>query len=209
MPCSAKVGTSGIPPARSFAATPSARTCPACIAESEDGSAVKAIGVCPPTVAWTAGAAPVNGTCTRSRLNASRNSSPPRCGVEPTPGPAKLYLPGLSRMSCTSSGSVLAGTDGLTTTTFGESLRHDARDDVGRTARREADHHAHRPVRISLRQCCRHAGQQQRGCEKYAQTVLHGALPWICLSGTIIGGGSVQSKSKATRPALVTSSTAA
>jgi len=44
----------------------------------------------------------------------------PRCGVEPTPGPAKLYLPGLSRINCTSSGSDLAGTVGLTTTTFGE-----------------------------------------------------------------------------------------
>ena len=81
---------------------------------------MKAIGVWPPTVAWIAGPAPVKGTCTRSSLKASRNSSPPRCGVEPTPGPAKLYLPGLSRMSCTSSGSVLAGTCGLTTTTFGE-----------------------------------------------------------------------------------------
>src|SRR3954462_1455044 len=90
------------------------------MAESEEGNAVNAIGVWPPIVAWTAGAAPVNGTCTMSRLNASRNSSPPRCGVDPTPGPAKLYLPGLSRISCTSSGSDLAGTDGLTTTTFGE-----------------------------------------------------------------------------------------
>ena len=35
--------------------------------------------------------------------------------------------------------------------TFGESLGHDARDDVGRTAGRKPDYHAHRPVRISLR----------------------------------------------------------
>src|SRR3954451_7895977 len=120
MPCSAKVGTPGMEGARSLAATPIARTWPAWIADMEDGNAVKAIGVCPPIVAWTAGAAPVNGTCTRSRLNASLNSSPPRCGVEPTPGPAKLYLPGLFRTSCTSSGNDLAGTDGLTTTTFGD-----------------------------------------------------------------------------------------
>src|SRR3954467_13607145 len=120
MPCSAKVGTSGIEAARSLAATPIARTWPAWIADMEDGTAGKAIGGAPPIVAWTAGAAPVNGTWTRSRPNDSRNSSPPRCGVEPTPGPAKLYLPGLFRMSCTSSGSDLAGTDGLTTTTFGD-----------------------------------------------------------------------------------------
>src|SRR3981081_2198315 len=90
------------------------------MAASEDGSAGKACGVGPPIVACTAGAAPVKGTWTRSSLYRSRNSSPPKCGVEPTPGPAKLYLPGLSRTSCTSSGSVLAGTDGVTTTTLGE-----------------------------------------------------------------------------------------
>ena len=36
---------------RSLAATPSARTCPACMAAREEGSAVKAIGVWPPIVA--------------------------------------------------------------------------------------------------------------------------------------------------------------
>src|SRR3978361_1264196 len=111
--------------ARLGAATPRARSWPAWIAESEDGSAVKAIGVWPPTVAWTAGPAPANGTCPRSSLNASRNNSPPRCGVEPTPGPAKLYLPGLSRMSWTSSDNVFAGTDGLTTTMFGEAATNE------------------------------------------------------------------------------------
>ena len=81
---------------------------------------MNAIGVWPPSVAWIAGPAPVNGTCTRSSLNASLNNSPDRCGVEPTPGPAKEYLPGLSLMSCTSSWIVFAGTDGLTTTTLGD-----------------------------------------------------------------------------------------
>ena len=39
---------------------------------------------------------------------------------QPTPGPANEYLPGLSRMSCTTSVTLLAGTDGLTATTLGE-----------------------------------------------------------------------------------------
>ena len=40
----------------------------------------------------------------------------------------------------------------------GKLLRHQARDDVGRAAGRKPDHHAHRPVRISLRPRWRDAG---------------------------------------------------
>jgi len=47
---------------------PIARTWPAWIAAIEDGSAVKAIGVWPPIVACTAGAAPVKGMWTKSSL---------------------------------------------------------------------------------------------------------------------------------------------
>ena len=47
---------------------PIARTWPAWIAAIEDGNAVKAIGVWPPTVDCTAGAAPEKGTWIMSSL---------------------------------------------------------------------------------------------------------------------------------------------
>src|SRR5215210_8740833 len=84
------------------------------------GSAVKASGVCPATVDWIAGPAPPNGTCTRSRPNFSLNNSPDRWGVEPIPGPAKLYLPGLALISAISSLISFAGTEGWVTSTFGD-----------------------------------------------------------------------------------------
>src|SRR4029077_3816175 len=74
-------------------------------------TAEKATGVWPPTVAWMAGAAPVNCTVGRSRSLAMRKISPDRCGVLPTPGAAKLYLPGLARITAINSCMVLAGTD--------------------------------------------------------------------------------------------------
>jgi hypothetical protein len=49
-----------------------------------------------------------------------RKISPDRCGVLPTPGAAKLYLPGLARITAINSCMVLAGTDGCTLTTLGE-----------------------------------------------------------------------------------------
>src|SRR5579871_5329925 len=82
--------------------------------------AVLDVGVCPPMVAAIAGAAPANGTCVRSRSNFCLNNSPDRCGVEPMPGPANVYLPGLDLISAMSSLTFFAGTDGLTTSTFGE-----------------------------------------------------------------------------------------
>src|SRR5215470_3877739 len=87
---------------------------------SAGGSAVNAIGVWPPMVDVMAGPAPVNGTMTRSRPKLSLNNSPDRCGVEPVPGCAKLYLPGLALISAISSLTLLAGTDGATVSTFGD-----------------------------------------------------------------------------------------
>jgi hypothetical protein len=46
--------------------------------------------------------------------------SPDRCGVLPTPGAAKLYLPGFALMTSINSCIVLAGTEGCTLTTLGE-----------------------------------------------------------------------------------------
>ena len=86
------------------------RSLPSRILAIAGGSAVKAIGVWPPSVELIASAAPLNGTVTRSRLYFSLNSSPARCGVEPVAGCAKLYLPGLALMSAISSLRDLAGT---------------------------------------------------------------------------------------------------
>jgi hypothetical protein len=49
-----------------------------------------------------------------------RKISPERCGVLPAPGAAKVYLPGLALISSISSLIVLAGTDGVTEITLGE-----------------------------------------------------------------------------------------
>lgn len=46
------------------------------------------------------------------------------CGVEPWPGAAELYLPGLAFASAISSARVLAGNDGLTTRMLGELVTH-------------------------------------------------------------------------------------
>ena len=55
-----------------------------------------------------------------SKPNFCLNNSPERCGVEPIPGPAKLYLFGLALISSISSLTLFAGTDGLTRSTLGE-----------------------------------------------------------------------------------------
>src|SRR5215475_8817388 len=114
------VGTSGISLLLLAAKRARARNFPSWIFESAGGKAVKAIGVCPAMADEIAWAAPGNGTCTMSRPNFCLNNSPDRCGVEPMPGPAKLYLFGLALISSTNSLTLFAGTDGLTRTTLGE-----------------------------------------------------------------------------------------
>src|SRR6516165_6845233 len=114
------VGTFGISRFRLTASRASARNFPSWIFASAGGRAVKAIGVCPAMAEEIAWAAPGKGTCTMSRPNFCLNNSPDRCGVEPIPGPAKLYLFGFALISEISSLTLLAGTDGLTRTTLGE-----------------------------------------------------------------------------------------
>ena len=57
MPASAAVGTPGSAGTRLLLRTASARSFPSLMFEMADGSAVKAIGVCPPIVELTAGVA--------------------------------------------------------------------------------------------------------------------------------------------------------
>src|SRR5689334_10037300 len=114
------VGTLGISRLRLTASRASARNFPSWIFDSAGGRAVKAIGVCPAMAEEIAWAAQGHGTGTISRPNFCLNNSPGRCGVEPIPGPANLYLFGLALISSISSLMLFAGTDGLTRTTLGE-----------------------------------------------------------------------------------------
>src|SRR6478672_3302949 len=119
-PASALVGTSRNAAARLTLSTARPRNFPSLILVIAGGSAVKAIGVCPPMVELTASAALLNGTVTRSSWYCCLNSSPARCGVEPVEGCAKLYLPGCAFTSSMSSLSVVAGKLGWTEMTLGE-----------------------------------------------------------------------------------------
>src|SRR5262245_33144565 len=108
------VGTSGSPRDLLRLRIASARSLPSLICGSADATAPKEIGVWPPTTEAIAGPLPLNGTCKRSRPSETRNCSPRRCDGVPSPGEAKLYLPGLARMSATRSLTVVADTDGWT-----------------------------------------------------------------------------------------------
>src|ERR671911_1357949 len=113
------VGTSGSAGERFTANTESARRLPAFTCGTAGASVVNMIGVWPATVDWIAGPAPGNGTCTMSTPVTSRNRSPERCGVVPTPAWAKLlYLQGLAFITATNSLTVFAGTVGCTITTL-------------------------------------------------------------------------------------------
>ena len=71
-----------------------------------------------------AGPPPLNGTCSKSTPAMSLNSSPPRCMKLPTPAEAYGTPPGFSLASATSSLTDLAGSSGLTTSTFGAEARN-------------------------------------------------------------------------------------
>src|SRR5438309_6468072 len=114
------VGTSGSACERVLVETASARSFPSLISGTAGAVDPKEIGVWPATVEATAGPPPLNGTCTRSRPSDRRNNSPTRCGGVPTPGEAKLYLPGWALMKATRSLTDCTGSDGLTESTSGE-----------------------------------------------------------------------------------------
>src|SRR5215813_15657193 len=95
-PDSAKVGTLGKAGSRLPLVTASARNWPSLMLGAAPGRAPHIIGVWPPIVDVIAGAAPLNGTCVRSRPSDILNSSPASWPVVPVPGEAWLYLPGLA-----------------------------------------------------------------------------------------------------------------
>src|SRR5262249_31157259 len=119
-PASPLVGKSGRSVERLLASKASPRNLPSLILLIAGGRAVNQSGVGPPSGDVPAGAAPGNGTITRSGAYFSLKSSPARCGVEPVPGWAKLYFPGLALITSTRSFRVRTGTAGLTNMTFGD-----------------------------------------------------------------------------------------
>src|SRR6266511_3003056 len=114
------VETSGSACDRVLLETASARSFPSLTSGTAGAIEPKEIGVWPATTEAIAGPPPLNGTCTRSSPSDRRNCSPARCDCVPAPADAKLYLPGLARTSATTSLTVCAGTDGLTTNTVVE-----------------------------------------------------------------------------------------
>src|SRR5882672_4151936 len=113
------VGVSGKALVRVFDVTASARSLPSLTSGTAGVTAPNETGVWPATVEPIAGPPPLKGTWTRSGASESRNSSPTSEGGVPTPGDAKLYLPGLPLTSATSSFTDCAGTDGCTVSTTG------------------------------------------------------------------------------------------
>src|SRR5437016_7537277 len=85
-PDSASVGRSGAAAMRFELATPSATSLPALTCGNADGVPANIICTCPPTTAPTAGAMPLNGTCTMSIPAVLLKSSPARCAPLPLPG---------------------------------------------------------------------------------------------------------------------------
>ena len=81
---------------------------------------MKAIGVWPPTVAWMAGAGARERHVDQVELEGQPEQLAAQMRRRTDAGAGKAVLAGIVPMSCTSSGSVLAGTCGFTTTTFGE-----------------------------------------------------------------------------------------
>ncbi len=86
------VGTSGRMGARLALVTASARRRPARICGAAPGIAMHPSGTWFPTVAATAGPAPLYGTLVVSSLSVRRSSVADRSGVVPIPGVAKLYF---------------------------------------------------------------------------------------------------------------------
>ena len=70
---------------RSALVTASARRRPAFTIGSTEGGVAKVSCVSPATTETSAGAPPLNGTCTISTPVAWLNSAPPKCGADPTP----------------------------------------------------------------------------------------------------------------------------
>src|SRR5262245_22048360 len=106
------VGTSGIDDDVRLLMTASTRSLPSLACGAAVVIDAKPIGVWPATTEVIAGPLPGKGTCTRSRPCVTLNCSPSRCDGVPSPGEAKLYLPGLALTRATSSLTVCAGTEG-------------------------------------------------------------------------------------------------
>src|SRR5437879_576380 len=85
-PASAIVGTSGTSGERAAPVMTSALTWPALMRPTEVAMPVISISICPDPTSVMPAPPPLYGTCVMSSLKRCANSSPIRCGLEPTPG---------------------------------------------------------------------------------------------------------------------------
>src|SRR6266436_6254335 len=85
-PASAIVGTSGTSGERAPPVMTSALTWPALTRPTEVAMPVISISICPDTTSAMPAPPPLYGTCVMLSLKRCANSSPIRCGLEPTPG---------------------------------------------------------------------------------------------------------------------------
>src|ERR1700761_6641633 len=119
------VGTSGNAEDRFLLIVTSTRNEPAFASGAAAVSDAKQTCVSPARTASVAGPLPLYGTCTMSRLSFCLNCSPSKWEGVPTPAEAKLNLPGVERMSATSSLTSFAATDLLTESAVGNPTAND------------------------------------------------------------------------------------
>jgi hypothetical protein len=84
-PASAMPGTPGTSGVRLRLVTARARSLPACTSGRTEGGVANESCVSPASTDCTAGAPPLNGTCTMSIPARRTNSTAARCGAEPLP----------------------------------------------------------------------------------------------------------------------------
>src|SRR5260370_10511049 len=106
------LGTSGSACDRILLVTASACSLPSLICDTAGGNEVKAMGVCPASVAPTAKPALLKGTCTRSRPSNRRKCSPMRCGGGPAPREAGPDLAGPDFIYANSAATLRTASDG-------------------------------------------------------------------------------------------------
>ena len=118
-PTSAIVGKSGASDERFAVVTANAFSLPAFICAIELARLSNMNCTCPPSRSCIAGAPPLYGTWTMSTFASDLKSSPARCPALPLLPDANESLPGLAFARAINSATEFAGTDGLSTSTFG------------------------------------------------------------------------------------------
>src|SRR5262249_35028793 len=109
------VGRSGMEGERRAVVTAMPRSLPFLPYETAEGMVAKHADTSPPTSAIIDGPPPLYGTCTIFTPVRLLKYSPARCAADPLPDEEYASCPGRALASAVSSLTVLAGTDGCTT----------------------------------------------------------------------------------------------